>query len=186
MPRWMAVLPIVALVLLGGFLAFQMNRMAESGKGSRYQPSALVGKPVPETTLPMLEGAEVSGRMLDARTASVGKPAVINLFASWCAPCRLEHAQLMALKAEGVKIIGIAYKDDPAKTAAFLEELGDPYDIVLVDAEGRAGLDLGISGVPETFVIDAYGIVKHKTTGPVITDADRVQLLDAYRTTSAR
>ncbi|MHC3126632.1 thiol:disulfide interchange protein [Brevundimonas sp. GN22] len=181
MTRWMALLPIIALVALGGFLAFQMNRMANSGQGAEYRPAALVGKPVPETVLPLLEGAAVSDKMLDAKTAAVGKPVVLNVFASWCAPCRLEHPQLMALKAQGVKVIGIAYKDDPAKTRAFLDELGDPFDVVLVDREGRAGLDLGISGVPETFVIDAYGTIQHKASGPIITDQDRAELVAAFQ-----
>lgn len=181
MSRWMALLPIVALVALGGFLAFQMNRMASSGQGAEYRPAALVGKPVPETVLPLLEGSAASEKMLDPKTAAVGKPVVLNVFASWCAPCRLEHPQLMALKAQGVKIIGIAYKDDPANTRAFLDELGDPFDVVLVDREGRAGLDLGISGVPETFVIDAYGVIQHKASGPVITDKDRAELVAAFQ-----
>ncbi|WP_292052681.1 MULTISPECIES: DsbE family thiol:disulfide interchange protein [unclassified Brevundimonas] len=180
MSRWMALLPIVALVLLGGFLAFQMNRMADSGQGAEYRPAALVGKPLPETVLPMLEGAVASEKMLDPKTAAVGKPVVVNVFASWCAPCRLEHPQLMALKAKGVKIIGIAYKDDPARTRAFLDELGDPFDVVLVDREGRAGLDLGISGVPETFVVDAYGVIRHKASGPVISEQDGQDILAAY------
>lgn len=180
MSRWMALLPIIALVALGGFLAFQMNRMAGSGQGSEYRPAALVGQPVPETVLPMLEGAVASDKMLDPRTAAVGKPVVLNLFASWCAPCRLEHPQLMALKAQGVKVIGIAYKDDPARTRAFLDELGDPYDVVLVDRDGRAGLDLGISGVPETFVVDAYGVIRHKASGPVVTGEDAEALMAAY------
>lgn len=180
MNRWMAILPVAALAALGLFLAYQMHRMSSDGASPRHAPSALVGQPVPETVLPLLEGDVASNRMLDIKTAAVGKPMVLNVFASWCAPCRLEHPQLMALKAQGVKVIGIAYKDDPIKTRAFLDELGDPFDIVLVDAEGQAGLDLGISGVPETFVVDAFGTVTYKATGPVLTDEDRKALSDAY------
>lgn len=181
MKRWVAILPVVALAALGVFLAVQMARMSDKGADSRHAPAALVGQPVPETVLPLLEDDVASNRMLDIKTAAVGKPMVLNVFASWCAPCRLEHPQLMALKAQGVKVVGIAYKDDPVKTRAFLDELGDPFDVVLVDQDGRAGLDLGISGVPETFVVDAYGQVAFKASGPVLTDADREALLKAYK-----
>lgn len=181
MNRWIAAIPVAALAALGLFLAFQMQQMSKTGADSRHAPAALVGQPVPETVLPLLEGDVVSNRMLDIKTAAVGKPMVLNVFASWCAPCRLEHPQLMALKAQGIKVVGIAYKDDPIKTRAFLDELGDPFDLVLVDQEGRAGLDLGISGVPETFVVDAYGQVSYKASGPILSDADRQALERAYK-----
>lgn len=180
MKRWVAVLPVAALAALGIFLAFQMYRMTAEGSGPRHAPAALVGQPVPETVLPLLEGDKVSDSMLDIKTAAVGKPMVLNVFASWCAPCRLEHTNLMALKAKGIKVVGIAYKDDPANTRAFLDELGDPYDLVLVDQEGRAGLDLGISGVPETFVVNAFGEVTHKASGPILNDSDVAELEAAY------
>lgn len=172
MNRWLAIVPIAALVALAIFLAVQMNRMSANGEGSEYRPDALVGQELPLTVLPILEGDEQSNQMLDLKTAAVGKPMVLNLFASWCAPCRLEHEQLMALKARGIKVVGVAYKDEPVKTRAFLDELGDPFDLVLVDREGRAGLDLGVSGVPETFVVDAYGVIKYKVSGPILTEQD--------------
>ena len=172
MNRWLAILPIAALVALAVFLAMQMNRMSATGQGAEYRPDALVGQELPLTVLPILDGDEASNQMLDLKTAAVGKPMVLNLFASWCAPCRLEHEQLMALKARGIKVVGVAYKDEPVKTRAFLDELGDPFDLVLVDREGRAGLDLGVSGVPETFVVDAYGVIKYKVSGPILTEQD--------------
>lgn len=182
MKRWLAIVPIAALVVLAVFLAVQMNRMSSSGQGAEYRPDALVGQELPLTVLPILDGDRVSDQMLDLKTAAVGKPMVLNLFASWCAPCRLEHEQLMALKAQGIKVVGIAYKDEPVKTRAFLDELGDPFDLVLVDQQGRAGLDLGVSGVPETFVVDAYGVIKHKVSGPILTEEDLQAVIEAVQT----
>lgn len=181
MKRWLALLPIAVLVVLAVFLMTQMGRMAgEPGAGPTYKPDALVGQPIPETTvLPILVDGKASDDHLDLKTA--GKPMVVNLFASWCAPCRLEHPQLMKLKEQGIAVVGVAYKDDPVATAAFLEELGDPYRLVLVDREGRAGLDLGVSGVPESFAVDAYGTIVAKSSGPVLTDADLQTLVDALK-----
>ena len=182
MKRWVAIVPVAALVVLAIFLAVQMNRMSSTGQGAEYRPDAMVGQDLPLTVLPILDGDQVSDQMLDLKTAAVGKPMVLNLFASWCAPCRLEHEQLMALKARGIKVVGIAYKDAPVKTRAFLEELGDPFDLVLVDQLGKAGLDLGVSGVPETFVVDAYGVIKHKVSGPILTEADLQAVITSVET----
>ena len=183
MKRWLALLPIVVLAALGVFLMTQMDRMAgDPAAGPTYRPDALVGQPIPETTvLPVLSGGRASDDRLDLKTAGVGKPMIVNVFASWCAPCRLEHPQLMKLKAQGVNVIGVAYKDEPVATRAFLDELGDPYALVLVDREGRAGLDLGVSGVPESFAVDAYGTIVAKSSGPVLTDADLQRLVDALK-----
>ena len=173
MNRWFALIPIAALAALGIFLMFQLNTMSGApGEGREYKPDALVGQPIPQTVLPILQGDVETNQRLDLRTAGVGKPMIVNLFASWCAPCRLEHPQLMKLKAQGVNVIGVAYKDEPVATRAFLDELGDPYAMILVDHEGRAGLDLGISGVPETFAVDAQGRITAKQSGPLLNDAD--------------
>jgi cytochrome c biogenesis protein CcmG/thiol:disulfide interchange protein DsbE len=106
---------------------------------------------------------------------------ILNVFASWCAPCRVEHPRLLELQAQGIHVVGVAYKDDPAATRAFLEELGDPYALVLVDRDGRAGLDLGISGVPETYAVDAQGIIVAKHAGSLLTDAEVERLTSALR-----
>lgn len=181
MKRWLALLPIVVLVALAVFLMTQMDRMAgDPAAGPAYRPDALVGQPIPETTvLPIQVDGKASDDLLDLKTAGVGKPMIVNVFASWCAPCRLEHPQLMKLKEQGVAVVGVAYKDDPVATDAFLQELGDPYRLVLVDREGRAGLDLGVSGVPESFAVDAFGTIVAKSSGPVLTDADLKTLTDA-------
>lgn len=185
MNRWFAIIPLAALVALVAFAALRLGDVAgrnlADGRGNEYRPEALVGQPVPETVLPILTGSTAGPGVVDLKTAGVGKPMLINVFASWCAPCRLEHANLMALKEQGVAIVGVAWKDDPAATRAFLDELGDAYSIVLVDREGRAGLDLGITGAPETFAVDALGKVVAKSSGPLLEPAEAERLVAAIQ-----
>ncbi len=186
MNRWLAVIPLIGLIALVAFAALRLGdvagrSLADGGRSSEYRPSALIGQPVPETVLPMLTGSEVGPGMIDLKTAGVGRPMLINVFASWCAPCRLEHPQLMALKARGVAVVGVAWKDDPVKTRAFLDELGDPYSMVLVDREGRAGLDLGITGAPETFAVNAMGEVVAKASAPLMDQAEIDRLVAAIQ-----
>lgn len=167
MRRWLALVPLAALIALALVFGFWALR-----QDPEYRPDALVGQALPSRSLPVLSGSDALTDTRDLATVGEGQPVIINLFASWCAPCRLEHPQLMQMKAQGHRIVGIAYKDDPADTAAFLQELGNPFDVVLVDAEGRAGLDLGLSGVPETFAVDAEGRIRAKVSGPIQSEAD--------------
>jgi len=98
-------------------------------------------------------------------------PYLVNFFASWCAPCEGEQPVLMDLKARGVTLVGIAYKDAPANTDAFLGRLGDPFSRRLVDRDGRAGLEFGVTGVPETYLVGANGVILAKHTGPLTADS---------------
>ncbi len=167
MTRWLALLPLVVLVGLAAlFIGWSLKR------DPAFKPDALVGQPIPETVLPILSGDAEGPGHVDLKSAGVGRPMLVNVFASWCAPCRIEHPKLMALKARGVAVVGVAYKDEPVATRAFLDEMGDPYSMVLVDREGRAGLDLGVSGVPETFAVDALGRITAKGSGPLLDDRD--------------
>lgn len=129
-------------------------------------PAALVGKPLPAASLPPLGGGA-------PRPVAAGQrgPMLVNVFASWCAPCAEEAPQLMKLKAAGVTIVGVAYKDQTAATQAFLDRYGDPFRATLEDRSGDAGVDFGISGVPETFVVDGRGMIVAKHIGPM-TDQD--------------
>ncbi len=158
MTRWLTLLPlavVAALALL--FATYGLHH------DPHVEPHALVGKPVPDLTLPTLgEGQPVRLRALSAQG-----PYVINFFASWCAPCEEEAPALAALAAQNVRIVGVAYKDQPPKTQAFLARLGDPYAQRLVDLQGRAGIEFGVTGVPETYLVGADGVIRDKHTGPL-------------------
>lgn len=157
MKRVLAFAPLLVLAGLAAlFLLFSLRR------DPNVKPDALVGQPLPAVALPSLEGGAPS-----PLPASVQGPTYVNLFASWCVPCEVEHPQLLALRQAGVRVIGVAYKDEPAKTAAFLQRLGNPFAAVLVDHEGRAGVDLGITGVPETFLVGSDGVILAKSSGPL-------------------
>ena len=174
MSRWFSIVPLVVLAALAAlFIGWSLKR------DPQFKPDALVGQTVPETVLPILQDGVAGPQNVDIRTAGVGKPMIVNVFASWCAPCRVEHPQLLKLQAQGIAVVGIAYKDEPEATQAFLDELGDPFELVLVDQDGRAGLDLGISGVPESFAVNAMGEVVAKSSGPLLTDEDLRSLTDA-------
>ncbi len=126
-------------------------------------PSTLVGRPAPG-----LEVVPLSGETLLDRAMLDGPgPKIVNFWASWCAPCRVEHPQLMQLAEEGLPVYGVNYKDDPVKAANFPIELGDPYTAIGADEAGRVGLEWGVYGVPETYVIDADGNVVLRFAGPV-------------------
>lgn len=158
MSRWLAALPLIALVALGGlFYFFALKR------DPQVQPKALVGRQVPDLTLPTL----AEGRPVRIPAAAAGGPMLVNFFASWCAPCEIEHPVLMGLKGRGVRVVGVAYKDAPGNTSAFLARLGNPFGEVLVDRDGRAGVEFGVTGVPETYLVAADGKVLEKHTGPL-------------------
>lgn len=161
MKRWLAFAPLLILIALAILFAGYALR-----RDPHVQPHALVGKPMPALSLPEL----ATGTATPIRAASDG-PILVNFFASWCAPCEVEHPQLMALKAQGVKIVGIAYKDAPANTQAFIGRLGDPFAARLVDRDGRAGLEFGVTGVPETYLVGSDGVIIAKHTGPLTPDA---------------
>ncbi len=134
-------------------------------------PSALIDKPVPQFDLPPLTGrAADSG--LSTADLQAGDLSIVNVWASWCVPCRVEHPLLKRLGAQsGVPVHGLNYKDRPEQARAFLDELGDPFARVGVDASGRAGIDWGVYGVPETFIVSGDGTILYKHIGP-LTDAD--------------
>ncbi len=145
-------------VFLGLVLAFGygLTRNADA------IPSALIGKPTPEFTLPPVEGRQLG---LSAKNLK-GEVSLLNVFASWCAECRREHPLFMRLQAGNVvPIHGLNYKDKPKDAADWLDDLGDPYTRAGADLDGRVGIDFGVYGVPETFVIDKTGLIAHKHIG---------------------
>jgi cytochrome c biogenesis protein CcmG/thiol:disulfide interchange protein DsbE len=144
-----------------------------SGRDPAALPSALLGRAAPDTTLPALDGLRSdSGPIPGFSRADLsgGGVTVVNVFASWCAPCRDEHPTLMKLKESGVRIVGLNYKDDPENARRFLGGLGLPYERVGADPSGRAGVEWGVYGVPETFVITGDGRIAYKFVGPLSDD----------------
>jgi cytochrome c biogenesis protein CcmG, thiol:disulfide interchange protein DsbE len=126
-------------------------------------PSMLIDKPLPPFALGPVRPGEEGLKSTDLR----GGPRLLNVFASWCVSCRVEHPLLLALKAQGVPIEGLDWKDEAADGAKYLADNGDPYGLVGSDRSGRAGIDLGVAGVPETFVVDGRGVVRYKQVGPI-------------------
>lgn len=130
----------------------------------REVPSPFIGRPAPQFTLPVLEHPEQVISPADMR----GQVWMLNVWATWCVSCRAEHEVLLKLAREtSIPIIGLNYKDENAAANRWLQQLGSPYVMNAVDAAGRAGIDWGVYGTPETFVIDKSGVIRHKQTGPV-------------------
>lgn len=160
-------LPLALFALLA--VLFLVRLFA--GDASRI-PSALIGKPAPNFDLPALAGL-TGAPGLSTSDLRKGHVSVVNIFASWCAPCRQEHPLLMALsgdeklKAIGAEVYGLSYKDEAANALAFLHEEGNPFQRVGVDPAGRTAIDFGVYGVPETFVIQGDGTIAYKFIGPL-------------------
>jgi cytochrome c biogenesis protein CcmG, thiol:disulfide interchange protein DsbE len=172
MKRLLYALPILIVAAL--VAAFW--RGLDPARNPATLPSALVGKEAPAVDLPGL--AEGAPRL--NLSAFKGELVAVNFFASWCIPCRAEHPYLTQLTREhGVPVIGIAWKDKPADSRAFLAELGDPYRATGTDEHGRTGIDFGITGVPETFLIDQEGIVRYRVAGPIAPGALQDELMAA-------
>ncbi|WP_281300627.1 MULTISPECIES: DsbE family thiol:disulfide interchange protein [unclassified Iodidimonas] len=131
----------------------------------REIPSAMIAQPVPAFDLPPLW---MSGEGLQSNDLAQGEAVLLNVFASWCAPCRIEHPFLMELADEGIPLYGLNYKDKPEDALAFLGELGNPYRRIGADRDGRVGIDFGVYGVPETYVINGQGQITYKHIGPIL------------------
>ena len=157
----MAVPPLVFLVFAA--VAFVGLRRENPGE----LPSALVGRPAPEIGRTVALRADPPPTQADLTAPGV---KLVNFWASWCGPCRVEHPLLTALAAEGIPVIGVNYKDTPANALEFLDELGDPYAKIGADTTGRTGLDWGIYGVPETFVVGPDGKILMRFPGPLSPD----------------
>ena len=161
---WLVLIP--AAVFAGLAALFWVGLSGEPSK----IPSALIGKPVPDFTLAPVEGLGAPG--LSATALRQGKVSVVNVWASWCAPCRIEHPLLMEIaKRQDIVLVGINYKDAPENAVRFLGTLGQPFAAVGADRDGRAAVDWGVYGVPETFVVDGEGIIRYKHIGPLTPEA---------------
>ncbi len=164
--------PLAAFVVLVGFL------LAGLGLNPREVPSPLVGKPAPAFKLARLHQPE---RMLGTADLE-GQVWLLNVWASWCVSCRVEHPLLVELsKSKLVPIVGLNYKDKRDEGIAWLQQRGDPYDVSVLDRDGRVGIDWGVYGVPETFVIDKAGVIRYKHIGPVDAAALEKKILPLVR-----
>jgi cytochrome c biogenesis protein CcmG/thiol:disulfide interchange protein DsbE len=166
--RWVVFVPLGVFLLLSGLFLAQLL----SGRDVSTIPSALIGQAAPQTELPPLDGAGLPGL---ASADFAGEVTLVNVWASWCAPCRQEHPLLMQLAGdERVRIAGLNYKDKAENARRFLGELGNPYDAIGVDDAGRTAINWGVYGVPETFLVGRDGTILWKHVGPftpqVVTD----------------
>jgi len=167
--RALYLLPVALFLVLVAYFTLALR----PGYDPHDLPSALIDKPAPAFDLAGLDGAPG----LD-RTLFKGQVVLVNFFASWCIPCRLEHPLLMGLADETkVPLYGIAYKDQPADAAHYLAQLGNPYRRVGLDEAGRVGIDFGVYGVPETYVIDRAGRIRLRYVGPISAEDVKRQLL---------
>ncbi|CAG0956742.1 Thiol:disulfide interchange protein DsbE [Rhodocyclaceae bacterium] len=155
-------IPLALFAVLVGFLAVGLNR------DPREVPSPLVGKPAPAFNLPQLAAPEKSFSPEQMK----GQVWVFNVWASWCVSCRQEHPLLVEFARAGVApLIGLDYKDQREDGLRWLKQFGNPYDLSAFDADGRVGIDYGVYGVPETYIIDKQGVIRHKHIGPVTVEA---------------
>jgi len=168
--RWL--LPLGIFVVLLVFLAMGLTR------DPREVPSPLIGKAAPAFELAQLHAPDKKLGTADMR----GKVWLLNVWASWCESCRTEHPLLLQLaKANIVPIVGLDYKDKPEEGKAWLAQRGDPYRMSVVDLDGRVGIDWGVYGVPETFVIDKNGVIRYKQIGPITVEALQQKILPLVR-----
>jgi cytochrome c biogenesis protein CcmG/thiol:disulfide interchange protein DsbE len=162
------------LVPLGIFLVVVAFLYRGLSLDPKLVPSPLVGKPMPEFTLTRLQDPNATISDTDIK----GKVALLNIWATWCVSCRAEHETLLELAKTGkVDIYGLNYKDDRAAAQQWLRQLGDPYVANAFDDSGRVGIDWGVYGAPETFIIDSQGIIRHKHVGPLTIDIINEEIL---------
>jgi cytochrome c biogenesis protein CcmG/thiol:disulfide interchange protein DsbE len=172
------ILPLIVVTLMSFFFLLALR----SGDPSRL-PSALIGKPVPQFSLPPIEGLNVGSdprRGVSSADLATGEVTLVNVWASWCGPCIQEHPQLVALKQQyGLRLLGINYKDEPEAARRFLARHGNPFDAIGADTSGRVSIDWGVYGVPETYVVDGRGRIAFKFVGPISAAAIRDEILPA-------
>ena len=158
MPRLLLFIPLILFIILGGFLWKGLSI------DPRELPSALLDKPFPEFSIAALNEPE---RIL-TKQDFIGQPVLVNVWATWCPSCRQEHEQLLAIAAtSSIPIIGLNYKDEASAARIWLEQLGNPYQFNIFDEDGMLGLDLGVYGAPETYLLDAQGLIRHRHVGVV-------------------
>lgn len=156
-------LPLTIVFAVSVLFAIYLWQIGPGGKDISTLPSAMIDKPVPEFDLAPIEGRKLGLKSDDLKSGL----SLVNVWASWCPPCRVEHPFLMALAEKGVRIYGINYRDKPADALRFLRNLGDPYTRIGADTTGRVSIDWGIYGYPETFLVDQTGRIRYRHVGPI-------------------
>lgn len=172
-----AVGPLIVFLALIALFAGSINR------DPSYVPSALINKPAPALALAPLKDIASPGF---GPEDFAGQVTVVNVFASWCVPCRAEHPLLMDLAKKGVPIFGMNHKDPADQAKNFLDDLGNPYTRIGVDADGQAGIEWGVYGVPETFIVDGAGTITYKHVGPLTQKAIDTEILPQIEQARAR
>ncbi len=174
--RLLYLAPLAVFAIIAAAAAFYL----QSGRDPRVLPSALIDKPAPEFAAPGLEFEGKTVRRGFESASFKGRITILNFFASWCAPCLIEHPQITALsKTPGVTLVGINYKDKPADAARWLARHGNPYVRIGVDPAGEIAPEFGLYGVPETFLIDRAGRIRLKQVGPITVQVLKEKFLPA-------
>ena len=170
------VLPLFAFLLIAGLLGFGIYW--NKSHDLREVPSPLIDKPAPEFALPLLDDSGKTFGSADLK----GEPYLLNVFGSWCPACVDEHPVLVRYAKDlGVKVVGYNWNDEPANANAWLERFGNPYDVIVADRESRVAIDFGVYGAPETFLVDANGVIRLKRIGPLTPEYVEQQLKPAIR-----
>ena len=169
--RLLAFLPVAAFLALAALFFVRLY----AGDASRL-PSALIGKQVPPFALPAMPGLATVPGLADIDLRD-GQVTVVNVFASWCVPCHEENPTLLTMAQRGIRLVGIAYKDEPENARRFLGRDGNPFSRIGMDRSGRVGIDFGVTGVPETFVVRGDGTIAFKFVGPLTSETFGTELL---------
>jgi cytochrome c biogenesis protein CcmG/thiol:disulfide interchange protein DsbE len=169
--KWLGLVPLVLFVLLVGVLVAGLHGRHNASKFALH-----IGDLAPSVDLPLIDNSGAHFKTAAWR----GRPYIVNFFASWCPDCRREHEELMTLSASHVPMIGVIFKDKPNHVAEWLDQQGNPYVAVAQDADGQAALDWGLTGVPETFIVDAHGAIRWHYVGSLTDDIVTDELMPAW------
>ena len=165
-------LPLGVFAVLAGFFIYRLI-LIEQGNMPKDIPSVMINKPAPDFKLSALLKNKAGLKSADLK----GKVTLVSFFASWCVGCLAEHPYFADLSGKGAVLAGIDYKDNPSDGQAWLKKNGDHYDVIAVDRDGRTGIDFGVYGVPEAYLIDKQGVIRYKQTGPITPDDIQEKLL---------